>query len=132
MVSKERQFFQIRLRIRDKDNKIKELNKKENLEIVWENNKGILNPSELKTFTDEYGKHSYRKSKGEVIEFEREGKKYKILVKINEIKKGWFKDEITELGEISPIPGSDFIIEDYEEKKNESSGERTFNEKNPN
>lgn len=121
-MKREKQIFIINLRVKENNQEVKKLRGKANLEITWQENKGILNPGELRTFKDDYGTHSYRRSKGEVVEFEKEGKKYKILVKINEIKKGWFKDKITELGGIYPVPGSNFIIvEDNKERKEESS-----------
>ena len=110
MVSKEKQEFQIRLKIRDKEGKIKELEKKINLEITWQGNKGILNPGDSVSFTDDYGTHNYTPSKGKMVRFEKDSKNYNILVKINEIKKGWFRDEIKEFGGFSPASGSDFTI----------------------
>ena len=49
-------------------------------------------------FTDNLGNDygTFRPSEGEVVRFEKNGKKYDILVKINQIKKGWFKDEVKE------------------------------------
>jgi hypothetical protein len=88
-----------------------------------------LNPGDLVSFTDDYGTHNYRPSKGEIVRFEKDGKNYNILVKINEIKKGWFRDEIKEFGGFSPVSGSDFTIEGEEKessKKLQNSKSRGF------
>jgi hypothetical protein len=88
-MTKEKKEFEIRLKIKDSDGKIKDLSKKTNLEITWEGNKGILNPGETINYSDAYGKGSYRRSEGEKVRFEKDGKSYDvIIVKINEIKKG--------------------------------------------
>jgi hypothetical protein len=116
------------LKIRDSDDEVKELNKKVNFEISWEGNRGVLNPDETRFYMDENGKkHSYRPSKGEVVRFEKNGKIYDILVKINEIRRGLFRDEVKETGGFFPVSGSDFTIE-RDSKAPRNLGEKGFYE----
>ena len=122
--TKEKREFQLRLKVRNKDDKIEELNKKTYLEITWEGDKGILNPGDLVTFKDAYGTFSHRPSEGEVVRFEKNGKNYDVLVKIDEIKKGWFKDKIKTFAGFWPAPGSDFTVEEKESKPIEQSPKR--------
>ncbi|CAG8480520.1 460_t:CDS:2, partial [Ambispora leptoticha] len=110
--------FEIKLQVKDKDGEVKVLKSKTFLEITWYGDKGILNPGELVNYDDEYGKGSYRESKGEKIRFEKDGKSYDIIIKINEIKKGWFKDKVVETGGFFPAPGSDFTIENNDKTQN--------------
>jgi len=121
MTKKERCAFKIKLTIREESGKITELNETIFLEITWEGNKGILNPSEVKEFKDRWSKDfgivKYRVSEGEKIRLKKDGKSYDIIVKINEIKKGWSYDRITDrrMDDITPAPGSNFtIIREYE------------------
>jgi len=122
--TKEKREFEIRLKVKEKGGKVQELRKKVFLEITWEGSKGILNPGKLVNYNDEYGKGSYKESKGEKVRFEKDGKNYDIIVKINEIEKGWFKDKIKEFGGFSPAPGSDFVIENERKPEKSQQGER--------
>lgn len=122
-MNKELIAFLIKIKIKDEDGQIKQLLKKINLEIVWQRNSGILEPTETITRTDQDGKvRSYRKSKGEVVSFEKDGKKYNIGVEINNMRKGWFKDTVNDYGFYLPT-NSSFTI--YDEKKD--SGYRESN-----
>lgn len=77
---KEKRNFFVRLVIEGKnDGKIVSLSKHQKLEIDFEGSEGKI----------------VGKKKNEVVlEFEKDGKKYQVLMRINKIKKGWFKDEI--------------------------------------
>ena len=77
---KEKRKFFIRLVIEKKDDgKIIDLSKQQELEI---------------NFWGSEGKIVGKKKNEVVLEFEKNGKKFQVLMKIDKIKKGWFKDEI--------------------------------------
>jgi len=142
---KERCKFQIKLTIREKDGKLAELNQKVYLEVVWEGDRGVLSPSEVKKFDDEWSKKfgsvNYRISKGKRIRLKKNGKNYDFIVKIYEIKKGWFYDKINGVeaeGGIAPAPNSNFTIvypvsgEGGKQKSSNYTKPRMLWEKNPN
>jgi len=55
------------------------------------------------------GKGKSANSKGDIVIFEKEGERYRVIVKINQIKKGWFKDEVVDYT-FEPLPGQKFIV----------------------
>ena len=91
--------FLIKITIKvNETSQTKRLSKKIDLKIDWkEDDRGYLNPYWKKYITMD-GKHEPKwdcwESRGEVIQFEENGKKYDILVKFT-VKKGWFKDEVS-------------------------------------
>jgi len=101
--------FLLKVKIEDSDGQIKELSKVQDFEIEWEEKEGILNPGELVTYNLDGKPCSYRPSKGQEVEFEKDGKTYRLIVKISRVKKRWFKDEVVGWG-FEPVPGSDFDI----------------------
>jgi len=79
--------FAISLKIEHSDGRLIDLFGKWNIEIDWDKlGRGQVCDSEIKD-----GKEI---KKGSSITFEKDGKNYQILVKINKIKKGWFKDKV--------------------------------------
>lgn len=109
-MTKENRSFFLKVKIEDADGQIKELSKNQDFEIEWEEKEGILNPGELITYTDSDGKQrSFRPSKGQEVEFEKDGKSYRLIVKIDRVKKRWFKDEVNHWG-FEPVSGSDFDV----------------------
>ena len=112
MAKKEKCKFQIKLTIKEADGKLVKLNKKLYLEVTWEGNLGVLNPWEWKTYNNEWGNGRYRLNKGVKVQIKENGKRYDFMVKIHEIKKGWFYDKIrwTEGDGIIPAPNSNFTI----------------------
>ena len=93
--------FYIKTYIKDKSNQIKELKKRVGLKIYWKTNKwgttrGLLNPEWYKYIRQD-GRHDPEmdgwKGKGKVIQFEKDGQKYDILVEFT-VKKGWFRDSV--------------------------------------
>ena len=72
--------FLIKLVIENKNNgKMIDLAKNQELEIDFRGSEGkIVN----------------KEKKGVILDFEKDSKKYQVLMKIDKVKKGWFKDEI--------------------------------------
>lgn len=102
MVKKEKQNFEFNFTIRESGGKVVELKKRQVLEITWDGDIWTLNP-EKKKF------EGYRWSKGETVRFEKGGKNYDIIIQINQIKKGWFRDKTKEINGPFPAPGSDLL-----------------------
>lgn len=94
--------FYITSFIKDRDNNIKELNKRVSLKIDWRTDRigtrGFLNPKWEKYIRVD-GRHDPKadhwKGEGEVIQFEKDGEKYDIWVNFI-VKEGWFRDRIVE------------------------------------
>lgn len=106
--------FLLKVKIEDSDGQIKELRKNQDFEIEWKEERkgheiGILNPGELRTYIFDGKEYSCWPSKGQEVEFEEGGKIYRLIVKIERAKKGWFKDEVSHWG-FEPVPGADFDI----------------------
>ena len=115
--------FRITVSVKDKESKqIKKLTKQVNLKIDWRGKRGFLNP-EWKKYIRVDGRHDPKmdswESRGEVIRFEKDGKKYDILVKFD-IKRGWFSDKVEVKGFKAYPPSAPFVtsnISDDRERK---------------
>lgn len=55
------------------------------------------------------GKVFSKEKKGVILTFEKDRKKYQVLMKIDKIKKGWFKDEIIGYT-FEPFPNENFTM----------------------
>jgi|ERR1700722_1172966 hypothetical protein len=92
---KEKHNFFVKLRVEKKDNgKLIDLSKQQELEIDFRGGEGqVVN----------------QEKKGVILTFEKDGKKYQVLLKIAKVKKGWFKDEI--VGAVfAPLPNENFLL----------------------
>lgn len=76
--------------------------KRLDIEIEWGKN------SEGKS-VDKQEINGKRIKRGIIVVFEKEGKEYQIAMKINRIKKGWFKDEIVDYT-FEPLPNDKLIL----------------------
>jgi len=97
-LTKETRTFLIKLKIKDSDGQIKELSKKQEIEI---------------DFDDKVGRASSVKERGkggDLVTFEKDDKEYDIIVRIDEIKKGPFRDLVEGYGFEKSPPDAPFEI----------------------
>ncbi|WNE40744.1 MAG: hypothetical protein mread185_000201 [Mycoplasmataceae bacterium] len=95
MTKKERCKFWIKFFVKEKDENLVRFDEKICLNIEWKNNVGFISPNDSKVW------------------IRKNGKDYNFLVKIYELKKGWFYDKINGLsaeGGLIPDSGSNFTI----------------------
>lgn len=92
---KERRNFLIKLVIETKDRgKLIDLSKQQEFEIDFRGSKGMIVNKE---------------KEGTILTFEKDSKKYRVLMKVDYVKKGWFKDEIVGCV-FTPLPNENFTI----------------------
>jgi hypothetical protein len=92
---KEKRNFLVKLVIETKDDgKLIDLSKRLELEIDFRGSEGkIVN----------------KEKRGVILTFEKDGKKYQVLMKIDKVKKGWFKDKIVGCV-FEPLPNENFTF----------------------
>ena len=91
---KEKRNFFIKLVIEKKDDgKLIGLSKQQGLEIDFSGGEGKI----------------IGKKNEVVLEFEKDGKNFQVLMKVDKIKKGWFKDRIIGCT-FEPLPSENFIL----------------------
>ena len=88
---KEKRSFLCEVKIEDSDGQIKELSKTQDFEIEWE------------------GKIGKGKEGGEIVSFEKNGKNYNLIIKIQLITKGLFKDQLN-ICSVCPAPEEKFTV----------------------
>lgn len=110
MTTAETRKFFVRVKIVDKDGQIHELSKEEDFKIEW-------------------GEDGIGKSK-KIVSFEKDDKTYKILVELDEIKKGKFRDMIR-VFRVKPVDEQEFEIWSPEKKQQWSKGWYEIGKKRP-
>lgn len=84
-------IFELLPLVRDKETKeIIHLRTKEPLKVTWRGNIGEVLGREFQQLRKDGT--SYKRNIGEPVIFEKDGKRYNIFVKINEIRRGFWRD----------------------------------------
>jgi len=70
-------------------------------------------------FAGDIGRTSSVKGMGDIVRFEKDGKNYDIIVKIDRVEKGWFRDTVVECSfDILPSSSFDTFVENVRETGN--------------